>query len=116
MFSFYLILFHLFFISPIYLNVKSKISKLKGIYRIGPHNKDIISIIFGSLLGDGQAEKRLTGVGTRISFSQEAIHVEYLLHLHKILSESGYCNTKKPNITTRLGTKGKVRKVVRFST
>jgi hypothetical protein len=116
MFSFYLILFHLFFITPIYLNVKSKVSRLKGIYRIGPHNKDIISIIFGSLLGDGHAEKRLIGVGTRISFYQEAVHVEYLLHLHKIFSESGYCNIKIPNITTRLGAKGKLRKVVRFST
>jgi len=116
MFSFYLILFHLLFITPIYLNVKSKVSRLKGIYRIGPHNKDIISIIFGSLLGDGQAEKRLTGVGTRISFYQEAVHVEYLLHLHKFFSESGYCNTKIPDITTRLGAKGKLRKVVRFST
>ena len=26
------------------------------------------------------------------------------------------CNTKIPNITTRLGTKGKLRKVIRFST
>jgi ubiquinol-cytochrome c reductase cytochrome b subunit len=116
MYSFYLILFHLLFITPINFNIKSKVSRLKGIYRIGPHNKDIISIIFGSLLGDAHAEKRLTGLGTRISFYQEAVHVEYLLHLHKILSESGYCNTKTPNITTRLGVKGKLRKVVRFST
>jgi LAGLIDADG DNA endonuclease family len=116
MYSFYLILFHLLFISPVYQNVKSKVSRLKGIYRVGPHNKDIISIIFGSLLGDAHAEKRLSGVGTRISFYQEAVHVEYLLHLHKILSESGYCNTKIPNITTRLGPKGKLRKVIKFST
>jgi ubiquinol-cytochrome c reductase cytochrome b subunit len=116
MLSFYLILFHLLFITPIYPVIKSKVSKITGIYRVGPHNKDIISIIFGSLLGDGQAEKRLSEVGTRISFYQEAVHVEYLLHLHKILSESGYCNTKIPNITTRLGAKGKLKKVVRFST
>jgi ubiquinol-cytochrome c reductase cytochrome b subunit len=116
MFSFYLILFNLLFITPIYPVIKSKVSKIKGIYRVGPHNKDIISIIFGSLLGDGQAEKRLSEVGTRISFYQEAVHVEYLLHLHKILSESGYCNTKIPNITTSLGAKGKLKKVVRFST
>jgi ubiquinol-cytochrome c reductase cytochrome b subunit len=116
MFSFYLILFHLLFITPIYKFISSKVSRLRGIYRIGPHNMDILSIIFGSLLGDGHAEKRLNGVGTRISFYQEAVHVEYLLYLHKIFSESGYCNTKIPNITTRLGTRGKLRKVVRFTT
>lgn len=47
-------------------NSLKKVSRLKGIYRIGPHNIDVISVIFGSLLGDGHAEKRLKGVGTRI--------------------------------------------------
>jgi ubiquinol-cytochrome c reductase cytochrome b subunit len=77
---------------------------------------DIISIIFGSLLGDGHAEKRLSELGTRISFFQEGVHVEYLLYLHKLLSELGYCNPKLPVITKRLGGKGKVKKVIRFST
>lgn len=113
--GFYLILF-LLLITPIWCNTKSKVNRLKGIYRIGPHNKDVISIIFGSLLGDAHGEKRLSGVGTRVSFYQEAIHVEYLLYLHKILSELGYCNAKIPTITYRLGTKGKIRKIVRFST
>jgi hypothetical protein len=93
------------------------VSRLKGINIIGPHNKDpIISIIFGSLLGNAQAEKRLIGLGTRISFYQEDFHVEYLLFLHKMLSESGYCNSKIPTITNRLGAKGKIRKTIRFST
>jgi hypothetical protein len=40
-------------------NLKTKVNnkKLRGIYRIGPHNQEIYSIIFGSLLGDGYAEK-----------------------------------------------------------
>jgi ubiquinol-cytochrome c reductase cytochrome b subunit len=116
MYDLYLILFPLLLITPIYFGVKPKVSRLKGIYRIGPHNKDVLSIIFGSLLGDAHAEKRLSGVGTRISFFQEAVHVEYILYLHKILSELGYCNTKVPIITNRLGTHGKIRKIVRFST
>jgi ubiquinol-cytochrome c reductase cytochrome b subunit len=114
-----LILFHLLFfnISPIYLNVIiSKVSRLKGIYRVGLHNRDTISIIFGSLLGNAHIEKRLIEVGTSINFYQEAVHIEYLLHLHTILSGSGYCNTNLPNITTRLGPKGKIRKVIRFAT
>lgn len=116
MFSFYLIYFFLVLITPIHFWVEPKVSRLKGIYRIGPHNIDVISIIFGSLLGDAHAEKRLNGLGTRISFFQEGVHVEYLLYLHKLLSELGYCNPKVPVVTNRLGTKGKVRKIIRFST
>lgn len=92
-----------------------KASRLKGIYRIGPHNKDILSIIFGSLLGDAHGEKRLNGVATRFYFSQEDSHVEYLLYLHKFMSEAGYCNPKTPVLLQRLGSKGKLRKVVRFT-
>jgi hypothetical protein len=116
MYNLFLICLSLLLITPIYLNNKPKVSRLKGIYRIGPHNKDIISIIFGSLLGKAHGEKILLGIGTRISFHQEAVHVEYMLFLHKLFSELGYCNHKLPVITTRLGSKGKIRKIVRFST
>lgn len=93
----------------------TEISKLKGIYRIGPHDKDILSVIFGSLLGNAQAQNR-GGAGTTISFFQEDFHLEYILFLHKFLSVSGYCNPKIPVVTKRLGAKGKVRKVIKFST
>ena len=116
MYYLYLICLSLLLISPIYLNNHFKVNRLKGIYRIGPHNKDIISIIFGSLLGDAQGEKRLLGVGTRFSFYQEAVHVEYLMCLHNLFSNLGYCNSKLPVISTRLGSKGKIRKIVKFST
>lgn len=112
-YSLYLNLF-LLLITP--FRKPSKVSRLKGIYRIGPHNKEILSIIFGSLLGDGHAEKRLLGSGTRITFFQEGSHIKYILFLHKMFSDLGYCNPKTPSITTRLGVKGKVRKIVRFST
>jgi ubiquinol-cytochrome c reductase cytochrome b subunit len=112
----YLICLSLLLITPIYFNNQPKVSRLKGIYRIGPLNKDIISIIFGSLLGDGNGEKRLWWLGTRFNFSQEAAHVNYLMFLHKFFSELGYCNSKLPVITTRLSNKGKIRKVAKFST
>jgi hypothetical protein len=85
-------------------------------YRIGPHNEDILSIIFGSLLGDAHAEKKLLGSGTRITFFQEGLHIKYILFLHKMFSDFGYCKPNIPSITTRLGVKGKIRKIVRFST
>lgn len=103
-------------ITPIDLDIKKNIIRLKGIYRIGPHNNNVISVIFGSLLGDAHAERRLKGLGTRISFYQEDVHVEYILYLHNLLSDSGYCNPKVPEITKRLGFKGKIRKIVRFTT
>jgi ubiquinol-cytochrome c reductase cytochrome b subunit len=115
MHNLYIILSTLVFI--FIANIKANdITRTRGTARIGPHNRDILSIIFGSLLGDGHAEKRISGIGTRISFFQEDIHVEYLLYLHKILAEYGYCNPKIPVIRQRLGLKGKLRKVVRFST
>ena len=94
-----------------------KVKRLRGQDRIGPHNKDILSIIFGSLLGDAHAEKRPTKAGgTRICFQQEHSHRAYLLWLHEFISNLGYCNSKVPAIGTRLGLKGKVRCTARFAT
>lgn len=42
-------------------------TKVRASNRIGPHNVDIISVIFASLLGDGYASAR-TIEGTRFSF------------------------------------------------
>jgi hypothetical protein len=61
------------------INNKVKLIRIRSDKRIGPHNKDILSILFGSLLGDGHAERRIKGNGTRISFYQEDSHVSYLL-------------------------------------
>ena len=54
------------------------LKKIKGHKRIGPHSKDIISIIFGSLLGEGDVERKI-GNGTRVIFFQQAVHVKYIL-------------------------------------
>jgi ubiquinol-cytochrome c reductase cytochrome b subunit len=54
------------------------ITRIRALKRIGPHNLKILSIIFGSLLGDSHAEYRKQGKGTRISFMQEASHLTYL--------------------------------------
>jgi ubiquinol-cytochrome c reductase cytochrome b subunit len=96
--------------------MNNKITRIKGIKRIGPHNIDVLSLIFGSLLGDGHAEYRLKGKGTRITFYQENSHVEYLLSIHKFLSERDYCSKNTPEISTRLGKGGKVRKIIRCRT
>jgi len=50
---------------------------VKAKRRIGPHDKDIISVIIGSLLGDSYDSKRYVE-GTRFCFRQSIIHKEYL--------------------------------------
>jgi len=103
-------------ISIVSSNGLLKIGRLRADKRIGPHNKDIISILYGSLLGDGHAEKRSKGNGTRFSFYQESSHVTYLIWLHNLIAELGYCSSTVPIIQTRLGSKGIVRKIIRFRT
>lgn len=82
--------------------------------RVGPHNHDLLCIIYGTLLGDSHAERRSIGNGTRISFYQEHTHTEYLLWLHSLMAGLGYCNPKIPVIQTRLGLNGIIRYVRRF--
>ena len=91
-------------------------ARTKALNRIGPHNKVVLDMIYGTLLGDGHAERRIKGNGTRVTFYQEGSHVSYLLWLHNSFYQLGYCNSKVPEIQTRLGSKGKVRKIIRFNT
>ena len=88
MYSLYFILQIIVFIIIINLKTNLISTKIRGIYRIGPYNKDILSIIFGSLLGDAYAEKRIYGVGTRICFFQEGTHLKYILYLHNFFFKS----------------------------
>jgi heme/copper-type cytochrome/quinol oxidase subunit 2 len=58
----------------IYLNFHTIVRAKR---RIGPHDKDVISVIIGSLLGDSYGNKRCVD-GTRFCFRQSIIHKEYL--------------------------------------
>lgn len=98
----------------VYLVPGKLANRIRSFLRVGPHNMDIMSIIYGSLLGDSHAERR--GLGTRISFYQEAFHSQYLEWLHDMISNLGYCTPKLPKILTRLGIGGKLRHVIRFHT
>lgn len=95
------------------LSIKDE-KKIKGYSRVGPHNSDILSIVFGSLLGKGNVEKKK--YGTRIVFYQEAVHIKYLLFLFNKLAITGYCNPTIPKIGKKLGRKGKIHKTLRFAT
>ena len=60
------------------------IINIRAINRIGPHNVDVLSVISGSLLGDGYANKR-SGEGVRICYRQSIRHKEYLFWLYNSL-------------------------------
>lgn len=90
--------------------------RIPAFKRIGPHHQDVLSVIYGSLLGDSHAEYRSQGNGTRLQFHQEASHKEYLLWLHDFFLSHGYCTPTIPRIKTRLAENGKLRYILRFST
>ena len=83
---------------------KNSKTRTESNLKIGPHNIDIISIIIGSLLGDGHLEKRLNGnkAGTRVKFEQCERNMEYLMWFHNYLSTRGYCRLEKPQIKKRI--------------
>ena len=62
--------------------------------RIGPHNIDILSILFGSMLGDSYGERR--NVSTSFVLQQEDSNVSYIMWFHKLLASLGYCRITKP--------------------
>ena len=105
----------------VYLGVNSRrqgllAKRLPAVARVGPHNHNILSIFSGTLLGDAHAELRSSGNGTRISISQESNRAEYLLYLHKLIADLGYCNPNTPVIQSRLGANGTTRYIMRFHT
>jgi hypothetical protein len=90
------------------------IRRIPALKRIGPHNKNIIQFIYGSLLGDGYLEHH--GNGTRLCLQQEDSHKDYLFWLHNYLAFLGYTNPNIPLIQSRIGSKGKLRYLLRFKT
>lgn len=89
-------------------------SYLTSTKRIGPHNKDILDFIHGSLLGDSYLE--LHGNGSRFTALRESSNKAYLLWSHQFLANRGYCNLELPKIQSRIGNKGKIRYVLRLKT
>ena len=74
-------------------------SRTPSLKRIGPHNFDILSILIGSLLGDGHMEK--DGNGYRFAFYQSKVNGEYLLWLHQTISNLGYCKFELPKLHSK---------------
>uniref|UniRef100_UPI0023F0FA3E LAGLIDADG homing endonuclease n=1 Tax=Cyathus jiayuguanensis TaxID=380660 RepID=UPI0023F0FA3E len=73
--------------------------RINPLYRIGPHNTDIMSLFIGSLLGEGSMEKSVNG--SRFVYYQAKVNGEYLLWLHSVISKLGYAHTEIPKLYSK---------------
>jgi hypothetical protein len=87
---------------------------VKAVKRIGPHNQDVISVLVGSLLGDGFGEREESG-GVRFRFRQSVVRKDYIFWLHNFFNTRGYCSNLLPVIYTQK-TGDKVLEYYRFGT
>jgi len=102
------------FSCPICLSNSSDIRLYSLFAFIGPHNYFILSILTGSLLGNGSAE--FFNNSTRICFNLEAPHTPYLFWFHSLIYLQGYTPYPTPTLNPRLGKYGKIRHIMRFHT
>lgn len=86
----------------------------KAYQRIGPHKKEILDTIVGSLLGDGWGEKRCGS--TRFHFHYTSKNVEYLEFLHVFFATNGYCSSKTVKKTRQIGKFGKIYYSIKLRT
>jgi ubiquinol-cytochrome c reductase cytochrome b subunit len=91
-----------------------KVNEMKKMELFGPHHIDVLSLLFGTLLGNSYGEKRAGKC--RIVLQQENSNQEYLFGVHNFLSSRGYCNIEKPKQEKRIGKKNKVRFFSRIRT
>lgn len=78
------------------LNIKTKRSPTKKPFDILIHSFEVLEVLYGSLLGDGFAQKRSNT--TRFNFQQCGKHKEYILWLHEFFSSKGYCSKLLPEV------------------
>lgn len=94
------------------------IPKIRANKRVGPHNKEILSVIFGSLLGDCYGNRK-SREGIRFAFKQSSKNKEYLFWLYHFFLERGYCSNNEPrkfDITLKIGEESKLYHRYEFNT
>ena len=89
---------------------KTQFSKEK----IGPHKKEVISVLVGNLLGDGYGEKIKNKSRFQIHISSR--NAEYVFWLHKFFASQGYSSPKKPVPKKQIGKKNNIFFSIKFKT
>lgn len=77
--------------------------RTKALHRIGPHNKDVLSILICGLLGDWWADKIKGQVSPSIRFNieQSISNAAYIHHITLLFNELGYCSNITPNLVKK---------------
>jgi hypothetical protein len=71
-----------------------------GVNRVGPHNKEVLDLIFGSLLGEGYKEYKKSKVSRYskiVGETTEGARRAYGYWLQKFLYDRDYTAKEKPN-------------------
>lgn len=90
--------------------------QIKSNKRIGPHNRDVLSVLVGNLLGDSYAEKRNKLGGVRFIIQMSQKNREYLNWLHKFYAERGYCSNKIRKYKKQISSNGTIYYNGKFNT
>ena len=83
--------------------VGTKAGRIKAINRVGPHNKEILSIIIGGMLGDFWADKisGKTLPSIRFQIEQSILNGGYIAFLAQVFYNNGYCSNDNPKLVKK---------------
>lgn len=86
----------------IYISHFSK-ARTKALHRIGPHDKDVLSLLICGMLGDWWADKIKGQISPSIRFNiEQAINnTAYIHHLTLLFNELGYCSNITPTLVKK---------------
>ena len=78
-------------------------ARTKAIYRIGPHNIDILSLLICGMLGDWWGDKLNNQFGSSVRFNieQSISNSAYIHHLTSIMFNLGYCSNIIPKLVKK---------------
>lgn len=78
-------------------------SRTKALHRIGPHNKDVLTIIICGMLGDWWADKIKGQItpSVRFNIEQGISNTAYIHSLTLYLNKLGYCSNITPSLVRK---------------
>lgn len=100
-------------------NLSSSFSKsrTKALYRIGPHNKEVLSIIICGMLGDWWADqiKGQISPSVRFSIEQGINNTAYIHSLTLYFYKLGYCSNITPHLVKKYDKDSAIKLEYRFN-